>query len=78
MLVVFIVGWQHLTRRSVVIQNSKDVEQEEAQVCSDQPETGFGAQSYVIPTPMANFAPLSYQNYMMQPYLQVIFRSSIR
>ncbi|KAL6729975.1 hypothetical protein Aduo_000981 [Ancylostoma duodenale] len=51
-------------------ESKPDVGQEQAQVCSVPPDTGSTAQTYVVPTPMANFAPLSYQNYMMQSYGQ--------
>ncbi|RCN26076.1 hypothetical protein ANCCAN_28204 [Ancylostoma caninum] len=57
-------------------ENKPDVGQEEAQACSFPLDTGCTAQPYVVPTPMANFAPLSYQNYMMQSYAQEYESSS--
>ncbi|EYB94154.1 hypothetical protein Y032_0175g519 [Ancylostoma ceylanicum] len=51
-------------------ESKDDVGQGETEMCSATSDTGCTAQTYVVPTPVANFAPLSYQNYMMQSYVQ--------
>ncbi|KAK6727323.1 hypothetical protein RB195_005177 [Necator americanus] len=49
-------------------QKSQDIsEVQEVRVTNGSLVEGNSAQSYVLPAPLANFSPLKYQNYVLQP-----------